>query len=83
MSEELNQESEIPQDADAENAADEFEEISSDEVDRIVESLESLIGSTESENIQTYLEEAMNNVYYLVYDEESEDDVADDVAEAA
>ena len=53
-------------------------------VDRIVEALDELIGSTESENIQTYLEEAQNNIYYLVYEESTEDDADDEeVAEAA
>ncbi|MEZ6048799.1 MAG: hypothetical protein R3C11_25110 [Planctomycetaceae bacterium] len=57
-----------------------FEEISSDEVDRIVGSLESLAESVESENIRSYLEEAIHNIYYLVYDDE---DLEDDVADAA
>jgi len=50
-----------------------FEEISSDEVDRVVASLESLIDSVESENIKAQLDEALNNIYYLVYDEEDEE----------
>ena len=60
-----------------ENEADseEYEEISSDEVDRIVATLEELMDSTKNENIKGHLEEALNNVYYLVYDE---DDEADD-----
>jgi hypothetical protein len=53
----------------------EFEEISSDEVDRVVETLDSLIESVESENIKHYLEEASSNIYYLVY-EDSEEDTA-------
>lgn len=57
-----------------------FEEISSDEVDRVVSNLETLAETVESENIRTYLEEAINNIYYLVYDEE---DLEDDIAEAA
>lgn len=50
-----------------------FEEISSDEVDRVVASLESLIDSVESENVKAQLDEALNNIYYLVYDEEDEE----------
>ncbi|QDU80395.1 hypothetical protein Pla110_21240 [Polystyrenella longa] len=57
-----------------------FEEISSDEVDRVVSNLETLAETVESENIRAYLEDAINNIYYLVYDEE---DLEDDIAEAA
>ena len=63
-------------------ADDEYEEISSDEVDRVVDSLEDLIAGVESENIKTHLEDALNAVYYLVYDEE-EDDEDEVTAEAA
>jgi hypothetical protein len=52
--------------------SDEFEEISSEEVDRIVESLDRLIESAQSENIKHYLEEAASNIYYLVYEDEGE-----------
>ncbi len=58
-----------------EAGSEEYEEISSDEVDRIVATLEVLMDSTSSENIKGHLEEALNNVYYLVYDQ---DDDADD-----
>ena len=51
----------------------EFEEITSDEVDRIVDVLDNLIEGVDSENIKHYLEEASSNIYYLVY-EDSEDD---------
>lgn len=51
-------------------AADEFEEISSEEVDRVVEALDRLIAGVQSENIKHYLEEAASNIYYLVYEEE-------------
>ncbi|MFQ5733555.1 MAG: hypothetical protein ACE5KM_16575 [Planctomycetaceae bacterium] len=55
---------------------EEFEEITSDEVDRVVERLEELIESVQSENISNILEDAMNGIYYLVYDDddEAEDD---------
>lgn len=62
---------------------DEYEEITSDEVDRIVEALEGLINSTESVNIQTYLEEALNNIFYLVYDQDAAEEPDDEVADAA
>jgi len=55
-------------------AGEEFEEISSDEVDRVVAILEGLVESTTSENIKAHLEEAVNKVYYLVYDESDEED---------
>ena len=50
--------------------SDEFEEINSDEVDRVVEALDRLIEGVQSENIKHYLEEAASNIYYLVYEEE-------------
>lgn len=55
---------------------EEYEEISSEEVDRVVEALDRLIEGVQSENIKHYLEEAASNIYYLVYEEE--DDVIDD-----
>ncbi len=56
--------------------AEEFEEITSDEVDRVVDGLERLAATIDSENIRLILENASNDVWYLVYDDE-------DVAEAA
>lgn len=50
-----------------------FEEISSEEVDRVVSSLEQLLETVESENIKVQLEEAISHVYYLVYDDEEEE----------
>lgn len=55
---------------------DEYEEISSEDVDRIVAALDDLMESTDSLNIRMYLEEAAANIYALVYDE-------DDLEEAA
>jgi hypothetical protein len=55
---------------------EEFEEITSDEVDRVVEQLEKLIETVSSENIKSYLEEAVNKIFFLLYDDE-------DSAEAA
>ena len=51
-------------------SSDEYEEISSEEVDRVVEALDRLIEGVQSENIKHYLEEAASNIYYLVYEEE-------------
>lgn len=48
----------------------EYEEITSEEVDRVVATLESLIGSVSSETIKSFLEECSTNVYYLVYDDD-------------
>lgn len=49
---------------------EDFEEISSDEVDRVVEALEALAATAESENIRFFLEEASMKVYLLVYGED-------------
>ncbi len=48
----------------------EYEEISSDEVDRVVAALEQLSETVASESIKALLEECSNNVYYLVYEDE-------------
>ena len=48
--------------------ADEYEEISSTEVDRVIQTLETLIQSVSSENIRAYLDEAADNIYSLIYD---------------
>ena len=56
---------------------EEFEEISSEEVDRVVEALDRLMEGVQSENIKHYLEEAASNIYYLVYEDE-DDTVAED-----
>lgn len=62
----------------SEENQEQFEEITSEEVDRVVAQLENLIESTESENIRSYLEEAMNEIYYLVYEEEASDEATDE-----
>jgi hypothetical protein len=56
--------------------ADEYEEITSDEVDRVVAELENLASTVASENIRVLLENASNDIWYLVYEDE-------DAAEAA
>ncbi len=48
----------------------EYEEISSDEVDRVIAALEQISNSTSSDTIKAFLEECSNNVYYLVYEDE-------------
>ena len=52
-----------------ENIDQEFEEICSDEVDRVVEILDGFIENVHSENIKHFLEEASSNIYYLVYED--------------
>lgn len=51
---------------------EEYEEISSEEVDRVVEALDHLIEVVQSENIKHFLEEAASGIYYLVYEDEAE-----------
>ena len=57
----------------SETIEDEYEEITSDEVDRVVDALDALMETVTSENIRTYLEEASENIYQLIYDEVSEE----------
>ena len=57
--------------------SEEYEEISIDEVDSVLESLEELAKRVTSENIKTYLEEASQQIYELVYEDEEEDEAAD------
>ena len=47
-----------------------YEEITSEEVDKVVESLESLMSRVQSENIRSILDEAADEIYALVYSEE-------------
>jgi hypothetical protein len=54
----------------------EYEEICSDEVDRVVAALEELSATVSSETIQAFLEEASTNIYYLVYEDDEETNVA-------
>jgi hypothetical protein len=55
---------------------DQYEEITSDEVDRVIQALGALIDSVSSENIKSYLEDAVNNIFLLVYDDEDAADAA-------
>ncbi|MBX3438549.1 MAG: hypothetical protein KF861_13740 [Planctomycetaceae bacterium] len=59
---------------------DEFEEISSDEVDRVCAVLDELIETVHSENIQAYLEECSNNIFSLVYDSGDFESARDEAA---
>ena len=78
MSDELSLNPTNESDAAAE-ADQDFEEICSDEVDRVVAALESLAASTQSDNISYYIDEAANSIYELIYDaEEEEESPADD-----
>lgn len=52
----------------------EYEEITSDEVDKVVAALEQLSANVESETIKAFLEECSTNIYYLIYDDEDETD---------
>lgn len=61
-------------------ADDEFEEISSDEVDRVCAVLDDLLETVQSENIQAYLEECSNNIFALVYDAEDFEGAHDEAA---
>jgi hypothetical protein len=61
---------------DGQNDGEEYEEITSDEVDSVVEQLERLVETVQSENIKSFLEDAINNIFFLVYTD-------DDSAEAA
>lgn len=48
----------------------EYEEITSEEVDRVVGALESLMGTISSDTIKSFIEECSSNIWYLVYDDE-------------
>ncbi|RLS35741.1 MAG: hypothetical protein DWH81_13620 [Planctomycetota bacterium] len=52
--------------------SEEYEEISSTEVDRVIQAIETLIQNVSSENIRAYLDEAADNIYSLIYDSEGQ-----------
>jgi hypothetical protein len=60
----------MTEDQSEELEVEEYEEIHSDEVDRVVETIAKLMESVQSETISDYLEEASNKIFELVYDEE-------------
>lgn len=55
--------------------SDEYEEISTEEVDRVVAEIEAIALSVESENIRYHLALAVQDILGLVY--EGDDDMAD------
>ena len=64
---------------------EEYEEITSDEVDRIVAALDTLMQTVSSENIRAHLGEAADSIYSLIYDDaidgfDHRDDAASDAA---
>ena len=59
---------------------EEYEEISVDEVDRVIAALDQLIQSVESETIRSYLETTAEELSYLVDDDDEE--VSGDAAAA-
>jgi hypothetical protein len=62
-----------PDDANLHHAGgDDYEEISSDEVDRVVEALETLAATVESENIRFHLNEATDAIYLLIYGDDDQ-----------
>ncbi|HUQ69885.1 MAG TPA: hypothetical protein VM165_10200 [Planctomycetaceae bacterium] len=50
----------------------EYEEITSDEVDKVVAALEQLSATVDSETIKAFLEECSTNIYYLIYDDDED-----------
>ncbi|NOX55228.1 MAG: hypothetical protein GXP27_12485 [Planctomycetes bacterium] len=62
---------------------DEYEEISSEEVDRVLAVLEELIEDAESENVRYYLEEAADNIFSLVYEETEDGEEGEEVGSEA
>jgi Asp-tRNA(Asn)/Glu-tRNA(Gln) amidotransferase A subunit family amidase len=54
----------------------EYEEVHSDEVDRVVAALEELGATVNSETIQAMLEDVATSIYYLVYEDEEDESVA-------
>ena len=61
---------------------EEDEEISTDEVDRVLESLTNLLESVESTTVHEHLEEAYNQIFSLVYEEEGVEEGEDDSQES-
>jgi hypothetical protein len=54
----------------ADDVSEEYEEINSEEVDRVVAALELLSESISSEMIKSMLEGCSSEIYYLVYEDE-------------
>ena len=58
------------------NPADdsEYEEIAYEEVDRVCAALEELRDTVESQNVQAYLDDAINDIFSLVYEEGADEE---------
>lgn len=52
---------------------DEYEVITSEEVDHVLDVLDQLINEVESENVRAHLEEAADRIFSLIYSEEEQD----------
>jgi hypothetical protein len=52
---------------------DEYEVITSEEVDRVLDGLDALVAGTQSENIRMFLEAAADQIFSLVYSEDEAD----------
>lgn len=60
---------------------EDYEVITSEDVDAVLEQLDQLSAATQSENIRAILEEAADSIYSLVYDDSEE--LEEDQQEAA
>lgn len=58
-------------------ADDEYEVITSEEVDETLDALEQIIARVTSENIRMLLEEAADGIFSLVYDDEEAEEPLD------
>ena len=67
---EYNEDTELESHLGDSDAEYEDEEISTDEVDRVLESLTNLLEGVESATVHEHLEEAYNQIFSLVYEEE-------------
>ena len=56
----------------SEMADGEYEEIATEEVDRVVAALEMLSESIASDTIKSIIEGCSNEIYYLVYEDDEE-----------
>ena len=77
MSEEFLPQEDLELEMNDDNTGEGVEEITSEEVDRVVNALEELMETVDSENIASVLEEALNAIFYLVYDEGDLEDSAE------
>lgn len=52
---------------------DEYEVITSEEVDQVLDQLDQMIQSVESDNVRSILEEAADQIYCLIYSDDEEE----------